>query len=194
MFHYLTNQPLTKKAFEYQLCRTLNNNQIECKITENSNLPGADLTIEDSKQKISLKTEGSKSVSREKITISKLMEARWYRECRTDRDLQIAIQKHVITHLRHYDRILTLRSFPSNCGKLVDYQLVEIPTELIKRCGEKSALNFAKRTEGGSTTVTIMNGINSVFDLTFDASVEKVTLKNLYIRDCMLLANWSISI
>jgi hypothetical protein len=54
LFHYLSDQPLTKKAFEFQLCRTLNNNQIKCAVTENSTLPGADLVLEGSNQKICL--------------------------------------------------------------------------------------------------------------------------------------------
>ena len=194
LFHYLTDQPLTKKAFEFQLCRTLNSNQIKCAVTENSTLPGADLVLEGSNQKISLKTEGSKSLSRKKIYISKLMEARWFRDCKTDQDLQVAIQKWVIPHLSHYDRILILRSSPSNCGNYVSYQLVEIPIDLIKKCGRKSALSFLKRSKGGSATVTVMDEKNPKFQLTFDKSAEKVILKNLYITDCILLANWTISI
>ena len=194
LFHYLTDQPLTKKAFEFQLCKTLINNDIQCAMPENNTLPGADLILGAAEQKLSLKTEGAKSTSRKKITISKLMEARWFRDCKNDTELMSAIQQRMVPHLQSYDRMLTLRSFPSKSDACIYYQLVEIPLELIRSCSKKDRLRFSSRSRGGSVTVTVATLSEQTFQLVFDASVEKVTVKNLEVGDCHELANWTISI
>jgi hypothetical protein len=192
LFHHFTNQPLTKKAFEFQLCSTFNLTERPCEVIENSTLPGADLFLTQEKTKISLKTEGAKSIKSESITISKLMEARWYRDCTNEDLLFKMILQKVCPHLEEYDRIFTLRSFPDYSNRTVRYDLVEIYKNLLLLLSDRKNLEFSARTKGGSVTVSVKDGIERAFSLVFDASVEKVTLQNLPTHRCFQHASWNV--
>lgn len=190
LFHHFTGQPLTKKAFEYQLCNTFANTGIKCEVMENSTLAGADIFLPEHDLKISLKTEGAKSTKKDKVSISKLMEARWFRGCRDSNTLNNLVNQYVIPHLNEYDRILTLRSFPS--GSWVNYELLEIPKETLLALTELNQREILGWTNGGSANLRVNLRNREQYTLVFDASVEKVTLKNLDVRLCFHHATWRV--
>jgi len=84
LFHAMHDAALTKKTFEYFFCGSSRVAGRDVVLTENSVYPGEDVVVNG--VKFSLKTEGGKSIRHSAIHISKLMEARWIRECHSADD------------------------------------------------------------------------------------------------------------
>ncbi len=78
LVHHATNdEKFKKKAFEFAFRGACLGLGYDARITANPMNPGADVTI--GTCRFSLKTEAGRNISRENMTISKLMEARWIR-------------------------------------------------------------------------------------------------------------------
>ena len=81
LIHHATHtEKFAKKAFEYAFMNASIATGKSAKIISSSTNPGTDVVVD--KVNFSLKTEASARINRKKITISKLMEARWIRECK----------------------------------------------------------------------------------------------------------------
>jgi hypothetical protein len=195
LHHALNDDPLKKKPFEFAFAKACRAAEWLAEVTTNSVEPGADVIIKDQKQgdvKFSLKTEAASGIHNDRMTISKLMEARWIRECRTGQDFADGIHKHVIPHLKRYDRILMLCAFRRNTE--YEYRLVEIPCSLFLAMEEVQPEMFSDRTANGSTSAQIQCGNGYSFRLRLDGSVEKVTISGLRQDLCRLHGTWRIPI
>lgn len=193
LFHSMQEGTLTKKTFEYVFCAASRAAGRTASLVKNPVYPGEDVHIDG--HGFSLKTESGASIRQEKIHISKLMEARWIRECENGDDFYQYVQDRVIEHLQQYERILTLRSFESTDPDQIRYELVEIPRSVLLRMAVLTKDDFSSRTSNGSSNANVKHEDGELlFVLSLDGSVEKITIRNLNIKSCKIHAEWIIKI
>jgi hypothetical protein len=191
LFHAMHDAALTKKTFEYFFCGSSRAAARTAVQTENSVYPGEDVVVDD--RKFSLKTEGGRSISSTAVHISKLMEARWIRECDSQEDFCRLSKEKIGAHLSHYERIISLRSFLSD--STVKYELVEIPKEILLGISRLRPSDFSARSPNGSSSATVRGAdSNAWFVLSLDGSVEKITVRNLPLRLCKIHATWEVAL
>lgn len=191
LFHAMHDAALTKKTFEYFFVGSSRAAGREASQTENSVYPGEDVVVDG--RKFSLKTEGGLSISRSAVHISKLMEARWIRECSNSDDFCAQSRDRITTHLAHYERIISLRSFLGESN--VKYELIEIPKEILLGISRLRPNDFSAKTANGSSHATVRGTDGSKwFVLSLDGSVEKITVRSLPLRLCTIHATWVVSL
>lgn len=192
IIHHATHEEkFKKKSFEFAFCSASRSAGRTAKIVSDPTNPGADVIVDN--VKFSLKTEASAGIRKQRITISKLMEARWIRDCKTKLDFARRIKDRVVGHLSKYDRILTLRAF--NVGDAsVRYDLVEIPIELLLRMQRLASKDFGKKTKAGGSGANVKIGRSKVFRVVLDGSVEKVTISGLDVDSCFTHGSWEVPI
>lgn len=187
-YHAFHEERLTKKSFEYLILASSNSTGKTAKLITNSNHPGQDIIIDN--VNFSLKTEGSKSIKKDELTISKLMEARWIRDCKTKQQFVQSIQDHIMSHLSSYERIFCLRSFDKDDD--LEYELVEIPLDLLELVSQIQASHLGPFTKNGGCSANVIHQGKKAFTLRLDGSVEKVTVANLKIENCIRHAVWKV--
>ncbi len=190
IIHHATHDEVfKKKSFEYAFYGASRAAGRNATIVSDPTNPGRDVEVDGTS--FSLKTEAARSMNPTKIKISKLMEARWIRDCRTKADFARETSRRVAQHLQEYERILVLRAFDRDTE--VQYDLVEIPRDLLLRVRRLVAKDFTARrqTSGGSTAEVTVSG-QRAFSLRLDGSVEKVTVDGLLITQCVLHGSWTI--
>ncbi|MDY6939311.1 MAG: hypothetical protein SWY16_16795 [Cyanobacteriota bacterium] len=187
--HAVVEEKLNKKSFEYIFRDALRHDGRTADLTASNIHPGADLVMGETR--ISLKTEASKRIRENKITISKLMEARWVRG-RNARDLAQLASARLSEHLAGYDRIMMLRAF-SLATHQVRYDLIEIPHHLLALAIdlETDDITLNPGRNGGGSAL-IRQHDREAFTLRFDGSVEKVTIANLLAELCTIHVTWSV--
>jgi hypothetical protein len=147
------------------------------------NSPQHDLLV--GTARLSIKSETGKATRREKISITKL--------CTTETGewTVIALVKHAVAHIERHDRMLMLRAIWKS--RVFDYQLVEIPIDLLKRMKDAQfdqvGVRRGRRSVGGD--VVIEGEI--VFHVHFDGADGKCQVRSLLMSRCKLLREWSQS-
>jgi hypothetical protein len=189
--HHATHEEvLNKKTFEFAFKAASIAAGRESSLNPIVTNAGYDVIID--KSRYSLKTEAGKNTSNKYIKISKLMEARWIRECRSGRDYLSNMAK-IISHISNYDRILTLRAFEIKLPFTgFRYDLWEIPHYLFKLVASIRENDFTSRKESGTSTVVVKYKGMDAYKLRLDGSVEKVTLEKLDLSLCYKHATWSV--
>ena len=190
LIHHATNEAkLTKKGFEYAFKGACEAEGKTGFITPSDTFSGVDVTIDGTQ--FSLKTEASKDIKAEQITISKFTEARWIQQQTTLDELARGAASRIPAHLNNYDRILVLRARELSSVRL-QYEIVEIPRDLIRRIAAFTAADFSPRTaQGGSSAKVTING-KPAFTLRLDGSDGKITIAGLQIAFCIRHASWII--
>ncbi|MBY0523369.1 MAG: hypothetical protein K2R98_08215 [Gemmataceae bacterium] len=151
---------------------------------------GHDITVDG--VAFSMKTEAGASISATHLKISKFMEARWIRECKTGVDFHRGMAK-LLKHLSHYQRIIVLRVFHvTEPVAGVRYDLVEIPHRLLSRVSTLNPVDFSPRRVSGTSRATVKLGGQDAFHVRLDGSVEKVTIDRLDIQRCRPHASWTV--
>ena len=142
--HHATHEEVfKKKTFEYAFKAASIVAGRAAEMDEDVTSAGYDVKVDD--VRFSLKTEAGKATRGTHIKISKLMEARWIRECRTGQDFLTNMDK-VKTHLTHYDRVIILRAFQvASPFNGVRYDLWEIPHQLLSLVSTIQAGDFTPR-------------------------------------------------
>jgi hypothetical protein len=153
-YHAMHEEKMTKKTFEYVFCKASRAAGRDADITGSPVSPGGDVTVNG--VKFSLKTEAAQGISRKSITISKLMEARWIRECHSGADFAKESTTRVGGHLDHYERMITLRAFDEPDGT-VEYDLIEIPLELLRKVKDMKHTDFSPRTANGGRAPELLS-------------------------------------
>jgi hypothetical protein len=190
LIHHATHvEKFSKKAFEYAFASASTSAGRTAEIISISTNPGADVLVNGIA--FSLKTEASAGLRKDKITISKLMEARWIRECRTLEDFAYGITTRVMMHLQKYQRILMLRAYDVSESE-IKYDLIEIPLSLLLQIGNLTANDFTTRTAGGGSRADVYVSGRKAFTVRLDGSVEKVTISGLVIDLCFHHGSWRI--
>ncbi len=190
LIHHATNEAkLTKKAFEYALKGACEAEGKTGFITTSDTFSGVDVTIDGTR--FSLKTEASKDIKAEQITISKFTEARWIQQQMTLAELAREAVNRIPSHLNNYDRILVLRARALSNTRL-QYEIVEIPRDLLRRVAALTAADFSPRTAQGGSSARVTVDSRPAFTLRLDGSDGKITIAGLQIAFCMRHASWII--
>ncbi len=190
LYHAINEDAMKKKAFEFAFAKSCNADGRNAIVAESPVVAAADVTVDN--QRFSCKTEAPAKMNVKLINISKLMEARWIRECRSGTDFCDGIKNNVVSHLLRYERIIMLRAFRR--GEFYDYRLIEIPLRLLLLVDGVQPKDFSSRTKNGSTSAPVRLPDGSSFLLRLDGSVEKVTVTRLPERMCSIHGTWSIPI
>lgn len=189
--HHATHEEVfKKKSFEFAFKAA---SVVAGRLAEmEPNVTSAGFDVRVDGVRFSLKTEAGKQTSKKLIKISKLMEARWIRRCKTSTDFFNHMEK-LTQHFSHYDRVLTLRvfrvikPFPG-----VRYELWEIPHKILGLVSTIKPEDFTDRTENGTSTVIVKQSGEPVFKLRMDGSVEKITLEQLSVSLCKKHGSWTV--
>ncbi len=190
LIHHATHaEKFSKKAFEYAFASASTSAGRTAQIISSATNPGKDVIVNG--VAFSLKTEASAGLRRDKITISKLMEARWIRDCRSSEDFANGITNRVVVHLQKYQRILMLRAYDVSESEL-KYDLIEIPHSLLLQIGNLTANDFTTRTAGGGSRADVYISGRKAFTMRLDGSVEKVTISGLATDMCFYHGSWII--
>jgi len=190
-YHARHDEPLNKKTFEYAFVKASRVAGRTAVIDDSPVNPGTDVIVDGTSY--SLKTEASQGISRAHITISKLMEARWIRECRTGQDFIRGVKARVQEHLRQYERILMLRAFTiTDPSRGFEYHLIEIPLDVLLQIASLKAGDFSPRTSNGSSHADVYKNEKKLFSLRLDGSVEKITISNLNAANCIFHGSWKL--
>ncbi len=153
LIHHATNEArLSKKAFEYAFRGACAADGRAETITVSDTFSGIDVTVEG--VKLSLKTEASKDIRPDKITISKFTEARWIQQFSTLEDLAREAARRIPAHLSQYDRILVLRARDVSATRLL-CEIVEIPRDVLGRVAALTSADFSPRTSQGGSSVKV---------------------------------------
>lgn len=187
--HAVVEEKLNKKSFEYIFRDALRHDRKTAEIMVSDVYPGADIVVDGTR--ISLKTEASKNIRKNKITISKLMEARWIRDQDVSGLSKLASAR-LSEHIAGYERIIMLRAFTLKDNK-IQYDLVEIPYKLLILSSHLEAddIKPSLGRNGGGNAIIRKDG-RDAFTLRFDGSVEKVTITNLLLELCITHVSWII--
>lgn len=191
MHHATTAEKFKKKSFEYAFVAASVESGRNARLTECGTFPGADVIVNG--VNFSCKTEAAAQINEARITISKLMEARWIRECETEEDFLNGVLRRVVPHLQGYERILILRAINRDAGA-IEYKLVEIPVEVLRSIEQLTARDFGARTVNGGSSAKVRYHGEVAFTLRLDGSVEKVTIAGLSSDVCRTHASWLIPV
>jgi hypothetical protein len=192
LFHVLHDpgEVLTKKGFEFAFKGASRAAGRDADIIVNATNAGADATVDG--VRFSLKTEAAQGIRPDTITISKLMESAWTKDCDSIGAF-LKVMPRVVAHMHQYDRILILRTF----GRLattgsVRYDLIEIPRSLLLNAQAVAEADFKPITKARGTTVSVSCGDGMAYYLVFDGSDQKVTIRGLPVSLCTTHASWTL--
>lgn len=188
------NEAFAKRKFEHALVKALGIDGHEARVEPG--LGARDISVDG--QGWSLKTQADSGISMDEIHISKFMElgkGRW----ESEDDLR-GLRDAMLDHMRHYERIFTLRCFINSpkyrsVGRVV-YELVEIPKALLAHASHGEFRMVTESTQNpkpGYCTVKDESGV--LFQLYFDAGSErKLQVKHLQKSACVVHATWDLEI
>lgn len=213
--HATAGEKFKKTPFEYAFARANEAVGRAVVVSDRTNptFAGHDVTVNG--VRFSLKTEAEKrlstpaaarsGISRAGIKVSKFMEMRAIRSFAGPGQVVGTGVAAVLRHLGGYDRILALRGYDVQAPFTgVRYDLYELPVGLLRErvgvvgMGDVSRTKPQQKTGGpASDTVSWKVEVDDgrgkrLCELVFDGSVEKVTLRNLALDYCRLLAHWVI--
>lgn len=186
--HASSGVALKKENFEHILEQSFRRAGHQARRTDSMTHRGADLEVDG--RFYSLKTEAAAGLNPKKITISKLMEARWIRDLNGHEDAPDQVRDRVLSHLDEYERIFILRSYGTE--ERVRYDLREIPKPVLASVADLVADDFGKLTKAGGTSAKVQIEGKVAFTLRLDGSVEKVTISGLDVGLCPLHATWEL--
>lgn len=150
-------------------------------VLTNPNSPRADITV--GSTRLSLKTETGNITRRNLISITKL--------CTTETGewTSEALIGHALAHLSRYEGILMLRAIWER-ENIIDYQLVEIPLDLLRKMEGCQALPVGRRQGRKSLGFDLREGGEVLFHVHFDGADGKCQLRGLRVDRCVMLAEW----
>lgn len=138
-------------------------------------------------RRISLKASSAKGMKRDSIHISKLTEAAWIQDERT----QAGRRTHLLDLFEEYrdstTSIVVLRAFADPNRSDVLYELVEIPTSLFE------AVDDLTVAEAQAATIPVPSGQTPPdFKIRIDRSDSKITLTNIRLALCEVHGRWRL--
>jgi len=144
------------------------------------NSPQHDLSV--GGVRLSIKSETGKATKTTKISITKL--------CTTETGNWDAgsLVAHAIAHINRCDRMLMLRAIWKDQG--FDYQLVEIPLQLLSQMQGVRFFEVGTRHGRRSFAADIMDGGRKLFRVHFDGADGKCQIHGLLIDLCPVLRRW----
>jgi hypothetical protein len=133
--------------------------------------------------KLSIKSETGKVTNPTKIGITKL--------CTTETGEwnSAALIAHTIAHINRHDRMLMVRTIWQEAS--FDYQLIEIPLDLLKRMATADFSEVGNRRGRRSIGADVMEGSERLFRVHFDGSDGKCQIHGFPVDRCRMLRKWS---
>ena len=136
--------------------------------------------------RLSLKTTAARNMSRRRVHISKLTEAAWIQDARTQAGRHEQIVELFRTYRDETDCIIVLRCFREADGRLL-YELIEIPTQVFASVEE---LTLA---EAQASTIPIPPRADEPdARIRVDRSDAKITVTGIRIEVCTVHGEWLI--
>ena len=191
LHHATQTAPLNKKGFEFLFQFASDASGKKAAINRNTTDASADVVVDG--VGFSLKTQADKAVKKHTLYIQKLMEARWIRELSTCQDFRDKGLRHILDHLKRYQRILVLKAYPRKAGT-IKYELVEVKKSVFDLLSNLTLSDFPGKNSFGTCSVPIHDSTGVAFRLVFDGSVEKIRIFNLRARNCVLHAEWTVHV
>jgi hypothetical protein len=153
-------------------------------VLEHPNSPKADIRV--GPTRLSLKTETGQVTRRDRISITKL--------CTTETGEWISnsLIEHALAHLGRYEGILMLRAIWGE--KEIDYQVVDVPINLLQKMRACEALPVGRRVGRRSLGFDVMEDGEILFHVHFDGADGKCQVRNLHISRCLMLLEWKQAI
>jgi hypothetical protein len=192
LHHATSEQKFNKTSFEFAFTAAARYAGRRAAKTVAHTFSGADVVVDGVRW--SLKTEGATNMSPTTITISKFCEARWIRDCIDEDDFARETTARILRHLSEYDRVVTLRGTYIDDGAAVQYDLVEIPHDMLMAVQDLTPDDFSPRTAAGSSTARVYYKGTEAFVIVLDGSVEKITLRNIKVSKCITHATWVVPV
>jgi len=191
LHHNASVEPVRKDKFEFALVDALNEVGYDAWKLPNGN-PGEDIVVDG--QPWSLKTQADRSIKRNEIHISKFMElgkGDWV----TESDL-MALRSRMFTHMESYERIFTLRCLTANDTGRFEYELVEIPKDLLLKARDSAIeMKTESRQSPKPALCQVFDADGLAFELYFDGGTErKLQIKHLKMRNCIVHARWGLTV
>lgn len=149
-------------------------------VLENPNSPRADIKVGDIR--LSLKTETGRITRRNLISITKL--------CTTETGdwTSKALIEHALAHLSRYEGILMLRAVWAS--DQIDYQLVDVPINLLQKMRRFEALPVGRRHGRQSLGFDVTERGQILFHVHFDGADGKCQVRGLLVDRCIMLSEW----
>lgn len=225
VYHSITEHKFEKKSFEFAFKYASIASGFDSNINKNSSHQGEDVTREN--ERISLKTEGESTDTTFKISkfsearfianykteieeseINKLPNSEASKKTRLEELLKRRSQKllprlvsefqnTVRQHLKHYDRIICLKTAANEEDGFVrsyHYRLIEIPIALIEKSLELKPDEFKPLRGNGGTSASVRINGEKVFGVTLDGSVEKISITGINISKCITHAEFIVPV
>ncbi len=144
------------------------------------NSPWHDLLV--GSTKLSIKSETGKATKPAKISITKL--------CTTETGEWTvpALINHALTHVGRHDMMLMVRAIWRESA--FDYQLLEIPLNLLGRMKQAKFLEVGTRKGRRSLAADVFDGDTKLFRVHFDGADGKCQIHGLLVTLCRTLRQW----
>lgn len=202
--HAMSRRALSKAPFEYAFEKALQLSNKKARLADSATNPGYDMVVEG--ERISLKTEAAKKVSRTQVHVSK-----WMEMGKGDWDPATIQLARFLEHLDGYDRILSLRCLEQK-ETHYRYELIEIPKALMLEA-RGGSMEPAKETRQSTVPwyCRVIDAAASAdaeakargkrqpkpvykFSLYFDAGNErKLQVKQIQLKHCIWHATWDFA-
>lgn len=138
-------------------------------------------------RRISLKASSARDMKRDSIHISKLTEAAWIQDARTQAGRRASLVSLFKSYRESTTSIVILRAFRSPGGGDVLYELVEIPTLLFE------AVDGLTLVEAQLATIPVPSGRTPPdFKIRIDRSDSKITLTDIRLAVCQVHGRWRL--
>lgn len=192
LHHLHSAEPFTKDKFEYAVVRLMLRSGILAEKVANGH-PGEDVVV--AGVRWSLKTQADRQIRRNQILISKFMElgrGRWESEA----DLA-GLRDRMLSHLENYERIFSLRCLTPRPDDLWEYELVEIPRELLLGArGLPCEMAHESRQVPKPGRCFIRDNAGHLqAELYFDGGSErKLRIQKIAIEACRVHARWKFPV
>lgn len=175
----LPPQGLFFEALVEQAFRTAGRS-VEDLIASVPNSPWHDLLV--GGVKLSIKSETGNSTRAATISITKL--------CTTETGEWTvkALVGHTLAHLGRHDRMLMVRAIWRD--RAFDYQLLDIPLDLLGRMKDAHFSEVGKRAGRRSLAADVRDGDNKLFRVHFDGADGKCQVHGLPVALCRSLREW----
>jgi hypothetical protein len=144
------------------------------------NSPKHDLLVGDTR--LSIKSETGKRTRESRIRITKL--------CTTEAGVWSAeaLVSHAITHISRHDKMLMLRAIWK--PKAIEYQLLDIPLQVLRRMKGAEFREVGKRPGRRSFGAEVIEGDKRIFRVHFDGADGKCQVQDLLVSSCRMLRQW----
>jgi hypothetical protein len=181
--HYFLKAPLSTHTFESAFVRAARASGAHV-------MPAPDgcrfWDVEIDGKKISLKSSSAGNLRKDFLHISKLCEAAWIQDMRSPALREDRTKSLFEEYTASVESIIQLRFFK----KLFFYELVELPTSLLRQVGDVPRSFFAP---DGPTIGIPVGKSPPDFTLKLDRSDAKITLANINKNVCHLLGSWQLA-